>query len=293
MKKISCDEFNTLVLELQNKFLIAKELECTELSVRNWCKKCNSPKLNGFHKKLDDMKVVKRNMDYLTDEFRILMRNRTLGVNNPFFGKHHSESTKEKMRKNHADFNGQRNPLIKWLNKDDSNRTLLKEKYKKSWANRNTDWRKEFSETISRTHETSPRYQTYKFHKHGKIIHSKCGEAYFRSSYELALINQLIENSNVISFEMEPFPIHYMDGVIRRHTRPDCYVTLNNGINVLIECKPKKLIHYGKNVIKISACKHYCHDNNIPFIIFTEDYIADTNKLIQEFNQYKKQSYTS
>jgi len=41
------------------------------------------------------------------------MRENNLGENNHFYGKNHTEITKQKMRKNHADISGEKNP---WFN---------------------------------------------------------------------------------------------------------------------------------------------------------------------------------
>lgn len=44
------------------------------------------------------------------EEVRIAFCKTISGENNPFYGKHHSEETREKMRKNHADFSGKNHP---------------------------------------------------------------------------------------------------------------------------------------------------------------------------------------
>ena len=44
------------------------------------------------------------------EEVRIAFSKTISGKNNPFYGKHHSEETREKMRNNHADVSGENNP---------------------------------------------------------------------------------------------------------------------------------------------------------------------------------------
>src|ERR1700748_1950430 len=49
------------------------------------------------------------------------------GENNPFYGKKHTDETKQLMSENHADFNGDKNPLVIWLKESEENIIKYKE----------------------------------------------------------------------------------------------------------------------------------------------------------------------
>lgn len=53
-----------------------------------------------------------------TEKRRKQYRKKFSGKGNPFFGQKHSDSGRKKMSDNHADFTGDKNPLVKWLKKD-------------------------------------------------------------------------------------------------------------------------------------------------------------------------------
>lgn len=75
------------------------------------------------------------------------------GKGNPFFGKKHTKLTQKKMSDNHADFRGNKNPLVKWLNKDPKNKEIYKKIYKKSWSDRckkDKNYKKKFGEKLSK-----------------------------------------------------------------------------------------------------------------------------------------------
>lgn len=45
------------------------------------------------------------------EEIRKIFSHKISGINNPFYGKHHSDETKIKMSKNHSDFSGKNHPM--------------------------------------------------------------------------------------------------------------------------------------------------------------------------------------
>jgi hypothetical protein len=54
------------------------------------------------------------------------------GEGNPFFGKKQSKTARKKMSDNHADFTGEKNPLVKWLDKDPKNRLAYSQRMKEA-----------------------------------------------------------------------------------------------------------------------------------------------------------------
>lgn len=71
-----------------------------------------------------------------TDKFKSMMSVRMSGESNPFYNKKHTESTKLKMKNNHADFSGYNNPFKAWINSS-KNRDMFSSIVRKSWKTRN------------------------------------------------------------------------------------------------------------------------------------------------------------
>ena len=68
-----------------------------------------------------------------TDEWKEKMSERNSGENNPFYGKGHSQDTKTKMSKNHADFSGKNHPRYGKHVSEETKRKIA-EARRKYWA---------------------------------------------------------------------------------------------------------------------------------------------------------------
>lgn len=87
----------------------------------------------------------------MSEEQKELRRQLFRGNRNPFYGKKHSDETKQLMSEHHADFNGEKNPFKKSLN--DEKVKVHKKRCQKIWANRDESYRKNFGKKIQKGHE--------------------------------------------------------------------------------------------------------------------------------------------
>ena len=70
-----------------------------------------------------------------TDKWRQGMSEKYTGEGNPFWGKKHSATTREQMSKNHADFNGDKNPFYKaWASADKEKRDEYRSSTIQAWV---------------------------------------------------------------------------------------------------------------------------------------------------------------
>lgn len=83
----------------------------------------------------------------MSQEQKELRRNKFKGKNNPFYGKRHSEETKVLMSKNHADFNGDKNPFKKSL-ENKENLDAHKSRCLVIWSQRDKTYRTNFGNKI-------------------------------------------------------------------------------------------------------------------------------------------------
>lgn len=129
-------------------------------------------------------------------------------------------------------------------------------------------------------------YDKSKWAKKGEVISVKAGRTIsYRSSWELRAIEILEEDSDVVSFQFEPFRIPYYYGLRqdnspqRRHYIPDFLVTYADGHRTLVEIKPNCYVHAAVNVAKASAAKEYCEEIGVTFEFWTQDrlYIKETS----------------
>jgi hypothetical protein len=103
-------------------------------------KKFGLPIPKGFHKKPKDQLVKIRKSSW--DESRKKKHSeRMSGDNNPFYGKTHTDSTREQMSKNHADFTGDKNPLKNACIKNPDILKKLSENKLEYWSNKTTSER--------------------------------------------------------------------------------------------------------------------------------------------------------
>ena len=277
---MECEQLADMVSTIGNKYKIAEINNCSVATVLNYCKRCNITKPKGFHKLPPDKRVVTRKNGW-TEERRSYMRARFTGEHNPFHGKRHTATTRQKMSQNHADFNGDANPFGKSLH-DETKRAEHKKRCKAIWETRGEVWRENFSEKLSRAMSSSERAKSTlnKRHKSGEFNDKKCGKAFFRSSWELELFTQLVNDENVIRFCSECLLVDYVDvNGSKRVSRLDVVVTLVGGYTVLIECKPQSLLLFNNNPEKIEAYKKAAVESGGSFILFSDDHVKNRNIL--------------
>lgn len=93
----------------------------------------------------------------MSEEQKQLRREMFKGENNPFYGKKHSEETKQKMQENHADFSGDKNPFKKAVLKNPELRKQSSNIKKDFWANIDDDRREEIGKKLSKGYEDIPK----------------------------------------------------------------------------------------------------------------------------------------
>lgn len=213
---------------------------------------------------------------------KLSKRNR--GKGNPFFGKKHSAKTKEKMKKNHADFAGDKNPFNIWAknpkNKEDWLNALRKanKNRKDKCDDKYIKMCEERSKMAAKLHIERKLISYGRGHKNG-YFNSKRQKIkiYYRSSYEERFL-QVCEN--ISSIKLKPcnlyIPYKTTKGIIHSYI-PD--FILND--QVIIEIKPKRMLNYGNNKLKHMAGKEYCEKNGFKYLILTEDEI----EILEEDNQ--------
>jgi hypothetical protein len=187
----------------------------------------------------------------------------------------HSDETKEKMSKNHADFSGENNPFRNKINSDLKFRNEMKERKKEYWASLSEDKREEISEIFSKAQANSDKksLNSHKNHKSGYFYSKKMkNKMFYRSSWELEVCEYLDqENNNIKEFQIEPFYIEYfLENGEKRYTRIDFHLTHYDGRQKILEVKPSSLLTFGNVPYKIQGCEKYAEKNDMKFIIITE-----------------------
>lgn len=192
------------------------------------------------------------------------------GEDNSFFGKHHSEQTKEKLRKVDRSYtqtkefreksarNGAQNGMY-----GKSFYDVWKEKYGKKEANKRfSEWIKVQSKNSSG--KNNPMYGKPAPKGSGSGWGGWYQDWYFRSLRELSYVIGVLEKTGQKwkSAENNRFSIPYInyDGVSRTY-RPDFIVDER----FLVEVKPKRLMETPTNLLKKEAAIQFCTDNGLEF----------------------------
>jgi len=215
---------------------------------------------------------------HLSEEHKRKISEVTKGEKNPFYGKKHTPKTCEQMSKNHADFTGDKNPLVKWLNKEEHNREEYSKLHKQKWVLIKQDKEKldKIVDAMSKRSTLqllSGKTKSYgKGHKNGFFYSKKQDkEIYYRSSYELFFLMNCENNDHVLKFDTCNFYIDYeFEGRIRKFI-PDFLVHYIRGKPIFFEIKPKNLISNKQNKAKFLAAEKYALEKNWYFIVFTQD----------------------
>ena len=101
------------------------------------------------------------------------------------------------------------------------------------------------------------------------FVNTKFGVIRFDSSYERDRINQICENSEVVSLSRCPYLIKYDT----RNYKPDFLVKYKNGEVFIEEVKPIFMLNDSVNVMKFEKANIFCNQNNMFFKIITENEI--------------------
>lgn len=218
----------------------------------------------------------------ITDEIKKKMSERVKGKNNPmygrngklnpFFGKHHTEETKQKIIANRDNSiyktdefrkkisevtSGKNNPMYGksvydvWLTK-----------YGKLTADEKLN---EFikKQSFNSSGEKNPMYGKPSPKNSGNGICGWYKGWFFRSLLELSYMIFVIERFNMTweNGESEKYKISYNQNGINKNYFPDFVIAGK----YIVECKPRQLWLTSKNVSKFEFAKKYCKENNYIF----------------------------
>ena len=201
------------------------------------------------------------------------------GEGNTFYGKKHSKKTRKQMSDHHADFTGDKNPLVKWLNENPKNREKYKRRMKEVWHEDGM-----YEVMCKRNLESGKKsmlngnHNPYSKCEHGwyKSIKFK-NKFYYQSSYEKRFL-EFCESSNKIeALQRLPFVIPYIDDSgKRRNYYADFFVNQN----IVVEIKPKSMLNHNHNKEKIKAGKKYCQSNRFEYKLLTEKELDNLDKIL-------------
>ena len=219
------------------------------------------------------------------------MSERMMGKKNPFFGKKHTQETRDKMSTNHADFAGEKNPYKRALDKHPEKRVAASERSVRRWANRSREWRNVFGRKVS-LRMASSKMDESKYHlrhKSGHLETRKVGKIFYRSSWEKAVCEYLDlpeDENDVVSFSVEPFCVEYTNSNGKtRYTRIDFLVELRNGARAILEVKPKSLLKYGENMNKAIGIQKYCSEHGMLFFFVHESDLDNMCNIINRISR--------
>jgi hypothetical protein len=102
---------------------------------------------------------------------------------------------------------------------------------------------------------------------------------HYRSSWELQAYQIFEQINKIVTYEPEPFLIEYISiDNKQRNYIPDVLITYDDLSKELIEIKPKCFLSEPTNVLKFAAGKKFAEQNNMKFIIYTEENLNQLQK---------------
>ena len=275
-KDLFIEKMKTMTIwEMMKEFSISKN------SIKYWIKKYGLKTRKGFYSR--GLPLGRKKGTPMTDELKEYYRKKFSGSGNPFYGLKHSLKSRKKMRKPRPHIRGNKNPFKKSLN--DPQKLLEHiERCKKIWKSRDKDYRRKFGLKISKSLAESKKLQNKKHHSRhisGFELTFKAGKIFCRSSWEKRFAKVLDSDENVKKFTLEEFCLPYEDkNGNKKYTRIDFFIIYVNGEKEIVEIKPKKLINYGNNVLKIKAIKEFCKKEKIKFRVLGEKGLENYEKFI-------------
>jgi hypothetical protein len=259
-----------------------KYFECGKTTIKNKLKHFSLTAPKGFYS--TGKKIGKPKGSPMPEHQKRLLSKMFSKEGNPYYGKRHSDEIKQKMRDNHADFTGDKNPFSKSLKQDENKRILHKQRCLKIWKSRDEEYRNNVGQKLSKALAESNNFRKPSFHKKHKCGHyfsNKCGvNVFYRSSWEHKLCRLLDHDKTVLSWSLEEYCIKYEYNDKIRYTRIDFLITYDNNIKKIIEIKPKGLQNYKNNKQKIEAMKKHCEDNQMLFEVFSLEEIENYERFI-------------
>ena len=166
----------------------------------------------------------------------------------PFVGRHHTQSTKDKISRHHIEtecVSGEKNGMF--------------------GRNHTPEAREKMSiaQTEMILNGTRKPYGR-NFHKAGMLVTTKGGEIYYRSSWEEAFAVWCDKNDDILTFSHEPFVIAYWDSINnKRRYVPDFLVEYTSGRTVLYEIKPAAFVNSQASQLKATAARKHCEESGI------------------------------
>jgi hypothetical protein len=221
----------------------------------------------------------------LTSEQRLHLSQMNAGENNPFYGCVHSDETRARMHRNHADFTGDNNPLTRWLANDPNRRTEYSAELKRAWERIRSDEAryKERCDIASRS--TAELYARGKPRGYGRghraayVESKKAGRVWCRSSYEKLFVEACDVIDCVNYIQTCPFVIEYLDGEKRRRYVPDFLI---NG-TIIIEIKAHGMVHDPHVQLKAKAAEKYAVEHHMSYVMLSqpERFADDVRRLVE------------
>jgi len=200
------------------------------------------------------------------------------GKGNPFFGKKHTKKTRKQMSDNHADFRGNKNPLVKWL-KDPKNKELYSQRMKEVWQDERL-----YKIACERNLENAKKmvlngnHHPYSNCETGWFQSIKFNDRfYYQSSYEKRFLEFCELSDKIKALQKLPFVISYKDENGRKR---NYYADFLVNQKIVIEIKPKSMLNYNHNKEKIKAGKKYCQNNGYEYKLLMEEELKDLNKML-------------
>lgn len=290
---ISPKEYKSLYGNLFSKETLQKNSESVKKAWSKLTKQQKSKrgkKLAKLRKENDSNKGGRKLGFKQTDEFK---RNHRIFMieNNPFKNCKHTEESKEKMRGQRDSIKGDKNPFKKKYDNDEIFAKHFRETHKKLWNNRDKNWRKQFSEKLSKSMaETNKLINNHKNHIAHHWLSDKCiNVGYLRSSWEIKFAQHLDDNNLIKKYEIESTTIQYHDysKEMYRYTRVDFMLYFNSGEQALLEIKATWDMDLCYDKIKGIEC--YCIENNLQFLIINEKVLNENElfEFIKELNNGK------
>lgn len=246
-----------------------------------FCRKCRSKEVNNREES------IKSKSEFAKKHYS--------GKGNPFYGKHHTKKTKQKMKEaekcydyvKSKKYKDKMSEVTSGKNNGMYGRTFYDiwvEKYGKEYADKKLiEYKKK--QSINFSGKNNPMY--------GKPSPMGSGNGwggwykgwYFRSLRELSYMIQVIEKNNYkwSSAEKKKFCIKYKDynGSSKTY-RPDFFVN----DNLLIEIKPKELMNTPNNILKKNAAIKFCKKNGYEYRV-VDIKILKTEQIIKLYELCK------
>jgi DNA-binding CsgD family transcriptional regulator len=137
---INKEELSQFLSQNNTIWQISKKMNCSVLTVKNTMKRFGFSTPKGFYSR--GLKLGRKIGSKCTEEQKSKMRERCLGKGNPFYDKKHTEQTRKKMSKNHADFSGFKNPFSRSLTNPEKYKQHV-DRCKNWWNKKDTEYKRQ------------------------------------------------------------------------------------------------------------------------------------------------------